>query len=227
MKKASTKTATTDFFASSLLLALLVAGSCLVATRVQAQQIYRIVGPDGRITFSDKPPVEASAKVSTGSGNSSAGSVSAGLPFELRQVAAKYPVMLYTGDNCNPCGAARSLLTGRGIPFTEKTVTTNDDVQALQRLSGDTSLPFATIGGQQLKGFSDNEWVQYLDAAGYPKASTLPPSYRRPEPTPMVAVSPAPTPAATATTEGRTVVRPATPAAATTPPPNNPAGIRF
>ena len=29
----------------------------------QAQQVFRIVGPDGKVTFSDKPPLESSAKV--------------------------------------------------------------------------------------------------------------------------------------------------------------------
>ena len=28
----------------------------------RAQQIYRVVTPDGRITFSDKPPLEANAR---------------------------------------------------------------------------------------------------------------------------------------------------------------------
>jgi hypothetical protein len=54
----------------------------------------------------------------------------------------------------------------------------------LQRLSGDTSVPFATIGSQQLKGFSDVEWTQFLNAAGYPQTSVLPASYRPPPPRP-------------------------------------------
>jgi hypothetical protein len=49
---------------------------------------------------------------------------------------------------------------------------------ALQRLSSQNSLPLLTIGTQQLKGFGDTEWSQYLDAAGYPKSnSQLPAGY--------------------------------------------------
>ena len=219
------KTAAKEFFASRLLLALLVAGSGLIAVSVHAQQVYRIVGPDGRVTFSDKPPAESVPKTTAAStGPAVANAGSAGLPFELRQVVSKFPVTFYTGDNCAPCNSAKALLTTRGIPFTEKTVITNDDVQALQRLSGETSLPFATIGGQQLKGFSDIEWVQFLDAAGYPKASTLPPGYRRPAATPLVAV-------ASATANSPAATAPAAPAAAAAAPPPptaaNPAGIRF
>ena len=186
-------------------------------------QVYRIVGSDGKVTFSDKPPVtEGTPRVGTAN-SSSAGGGSAALPYELRQVASKYPVTLYVGDNCGPCGAGRSMLTSRGIPFAEKTVSSNEDAQALQRLSGDGSLPFMTIGSQQLKGFSDSEWTQFLDAAGYPSSSTLPASYRQPAATPLVAAAPTP---AVATVPA---ARPAAPAPALRPAPNNdnPAGIKF
>lgn len=194
----------------------------------QAQQVYRSVGPDGKVTFSDQPPAAGNTKVSATNASPAGGEASVALPFELRQIAAKYPVTLYTGDNCAPCGAGRSLLTSRGIPFTEKTVTTNEDVQTLQRLSGNTSLPFMTIGAQQLKGFSDTEWTQYLNAAGYPASSVLPTSYRRPAAAPLVAVASAtaarPAPGASAPSEAETVEAPVTPTAT---PADNPAGIKF
>ena len=204
---------------------------------VQAQQVYRIVGADGKVTFSDRPPPAASgANVSSASANAAGVSAAAGLPFELRQVASKYPVTLYTGDNCVPCSSGRSLLTSRGIPFAEKTVTTAEDSQALQRMSGETSLPFVTIGSQQLKGFSDAEWTQYLNAAGYPATSALPTSYRAPAPAPLISIAaaPAPTaatgesPAAGATAGTTVITRPARPARpAVQPNSGNPAGIQF
>jgi glutaredoxin len=189
-----------------------------------AQPVYRIVGPDGKVTFSDKPPAEPNAKVTNAAGASGGGVAGSSLPFELRQVAQKYPVTLYTGENCGPCQSARSMLITRGVPFAEKTVTTVEDSQALQRLSGETSLPFATIGGQQLKGFSDAEWTQFLNAAGYPATSTLPSSYRQSPATPLVTVAAAP-----ATTAPAAPARPAAaaPAPQPTPAAANPSGIRF
>src|SRR6478735_5512200 len=143
-----------------------------------AQQIFRIVGPDGRVTFSDQPPLEASAKAANAKTISlpgAGGSDTSALPYELRQAANRYPVTLYTAPGCGPCGPGRAALMGRGIPFAEKTVTTNEDIEALKRMAGTPTLPFLTIGGQQLKGFSESEWVTFLDAAGYPKTSQLPP----------------------------------------------------
>ena len=195
--------------------------AALWSTASQAQ-VYRIVGPDGKVTFSDKPPVaESTPRVGAVSSSNAAGGASAGLPYELRQVAAKYPVTLYVGDNCGPCGAGRSMLTSRGIPFAEKTVSSNEDGQALQRLSGDRSLPFMTIGSQQLKGFSDVEWSQFLDAAAYPKTSVLPASYKQSAPRPLVTSKAADEPAKV------DLPVPTTPVQQPVDNSNNPRGIRF
>jgi glutaredoxin len=202
-------------------LSALVLGTFSVS--LQAQQLYRIVGPDGKVTFSDQPPpAAANAKVTTGRGGkftADGPTGNASLPTELRSATTRYPVTLYTSKDCGPCGTARAMLNRRGVPFAEKLIESNQDIESLQRLSGDSSLPFATIGGQQLKGYSDQEWSQYLDAAGYPKASALPANYRNPAPTPMVARA-APAPAAAPATEPVQ----AAPVAAE---PANPAGIKF
>ena len=219
-----------DFFMPRTLLICALAAGAVAPPLLQAQQVYRIVGPDGRVTFSDRPPSADSAN-STKVGEASAGGVPrsraapAGLPFELRQTALKYPVVLYTADNCAPCAAGRVLLTSRGVPFIEKTVATAADTDALQRLSGGSSLPLLTIGSQRFSGFSDLEWTEFLTAAGYPKSSVLLPSYRPPAPAPLVAVAAAPA--------GETKpVEPAgtAPAARSVPPPVNsaaPSSIRF
>ena len=210
-------------FAAATLAVFAVAALWSTASHAQ---VYRIVGSDGKVTFSDKPPVaDGTPRVGAASSGNATGGGSAALPYGLRQVASKYPVTLYVGDNCGPCGAGRSMLTSRGIPFAEKTISSNEDAQALQRLSGDRSLPLMTIGSQQLKGFSDSEWTQFLDAAGYPSSSTLPASYRRPAATPLVAVAAAPAVAgATPTPAARPAPAPVPPQAATN---DNPAGIKF
>lgn len=191
-----------------------------------AQSVYRIVGPDGKVTFSDKAPVSAQhGKVSdVGEGANVVSSGSNSLPFELRQVASKFPVTLYTTNPCEPCDGARAMLTTRGIPFAERTITTPEDTNALRRLTGDTSLPAVSIGGQRLKGFSASEWDQYLDAAGYPKASALPNGFKNAAAKPLVTLQ-KPTVSAPKAAEKTTVPEPVqTPPAAN---PNNPAGIQF
>lgn len=207
-----------------------VAALCVLvgASALQAQTVYRVVGPDGKVTFSDRAPTEGAAAPVQSSSAPAGASGATTLPYALRQVASRFPVTLYTGKDCMPCASARNLLVNRGIPFTERTVTSNEDIAALERLSGSTNLPFGTIGGQQLSGFSDTEWTQYLDAAGYAKQSQLPAHYQRPAATPLVAVQPAvSTPAAPRGAAAPASERLPAPAASSGPTPSNPAGIRF
>ena len=190
-------------------------------------QVYRIVGPDGRVTFSDKPPAEASAKAAPSAGSSGRTEGATGaLPFELRQVATRYPVTLYSGPNCVPCGTGRSFLSQRGIPFSEKSVSSPEDIEALGRISGGSaSLPLLTVGGQQLKGYSEHEWSQFLDAAGYPRSSQLPASYRQPGATPLVTATTVRPPETAAAEPTPAAPAPAPRAPAATG--SNPAGITF
>ena len=192
-----------------------------------ANALYKVVGPDGKITYSDRAPAE-NGKASQIKGGGGAGDVTAGLPYELRQVAGKFPVTLYTKDNCAPCAEARSHLRQRGVPFSEKTVNTRADIDAFKSTEGTTTIPVVRIGGQQLQGFSGPEWNNYLDAAGYPAKSALPSTYRFPAAQPMVAREALPAADAASKADGDRRGAPAdarTPAPAT--PATTPGGIRF
>ena len=203
----------------------LLAAAVFSGNDANAQQIFRIVGADGRVTFSDKPPLDANGKATAAPvvALSGGGNQTASLPIELRDAVNRYPVTLYTAPGCGPCGTGRAMLSARGVPFTEKTVTTNEDIEALKRLAGAASVPFLTIGGQQLKGFSEVEWAQFLDAADYPKTSQLPVGYSQPPATPLVAIQQPQAPARPTAAPG--AARAAAPAPA--PAAENPAGIRF
>lgn len=220
MKNTATKLIPTSWLASG---AAIAASVLLMANQVQAQTVYRVVGPDGKITFSDKAPAAADKATVLGAGGKSGAAGGSSLPFELRQVASKYPVTLYTANNCGACSAGRTMLNSRGVPFTEKTISTAEDSEALQRMSGESSLPFMTIGSQQIKGYADSEWTQFLDAAGYPKTSVLPSSYRNPAAVPLVAVQ-KPAPVAKPEPAPRAPVTPSSPPVDNT---SNPAGIKF
>lgn len=196
----------------------------LAPALVCAQAIYRIVGPDGRVTFSDKPPADTAKSTTLGPGGRSADSGAAGnLPFELREVVNRYPVTLYTQESCAPCDAARNLLKARGVPYTERTISTDSDIDALKRMGLEPTLPYGAIGSQRLKGYAEQDWNEYLDAAGYPRSSRLPSGYRNPAPAPL---APAPaTPAPAQPAPAPAPEQPVTPPPGPTP--DNPAGIVF
>lgn len=206
----------------------------LAPESVLTQPVYRYRGPDGSLIFSDRPPPSGvpllpGAPRAGASAAAGDGPPQPELPVALREAVARFPVLLYTADNCNPCAVGRSLLISRGVPFTEKTLSTLEDSQALQQISGDNSVPLLSIGTQHLRGFSDLTWNQYLDAAGYPGRSQLPPNWRNPPPTPLaVAQKPLPPASAPAAPRPAPVEAPGVPVPAPTgPTPENPTGIRF
>jgi glutaredoxin len=152
-----------------------------------AWALYKVVGPDGRITYTDRAPVDKPAQALKPNGASAS---TEGLPYELQRVVGRYPVNLFTGPQCAACDAARQMLKERGVPFVEKTVTTPGDARAYLKQEGTDQLPSIRIGQKQMLGYVQAEWNSYVDAAGYPAKSALPLNYAWPEPRPMAPISP-------------------------------------
>ncbi len=191
---------------------------------------FKVVAPDGTVTYTDRQPVDRGLKVQPLRRDGAAGSAQAGalsgnqdLPFALRQPVARYPVTLYTAPACAACDSARSALRARGVPFTERVASDDEGVRELRRLEQTTEVPVLRLGRQQLVGYTPDEWQATLDAAGYPRTSVLPSTWRQPAPEPLavaraVEATTTPAPAAAAT------IAPVAPLA-----PPNPAagGIRF
>lgn len=206
--------------------ASVVALAVVLASSAASAQIYRSVGPDGRVTYSDKPTAAATERAPASTADA-AGAGSA-LPYALRQTAQRYPVTLYTGSACAPCDSGRQLLMERGIPFAERSVASGADIEALQRLTGSSNLPVLAIGTQQVRGYSSTEWNQYLDAAGYPRTSQLPRTWQQPPASPLAPAQVTASQTANNTTPAATPA-PASAQVPVTPAPTstNPAGLRF
>jgi len=188
----------------------------LATASVQAQ-LYKSVGPDGKIIYSDTPP-PANQKLLEKKNLNESGPAS-NFPYELSLAVAKYPVVIYTASNCGPCEDGKNLLKSAGIPFAEKTVKTNPDLEKLKQVSGDTQLPFLSVGSQKLYGFNADEWKAALNKAAYPSGNRLPADYRYP---------PAEN-AAPAETQGKTDKNPVRQVKPTPPvaPPDSNNGFRF
>lgn len=195
----------------------------LVAAGAQAQ-MYKWVGPDGKITYSDTPPPRAASRVETKSLPDNAPSTS-GLPFELAEAVKNSPVTLYTAGDCAPCEEGRKLLAGRGIPFSEKTVTSQEDLAKLRQLDSQERIPLLTVGRSKERGFEAGAWNAALTAAGYPRSNQLPKNYRQPAAQAVVPASAAPEQAASVPVD-----RPLTETRSDALPPavgNPPPGFRF
>lgn len=159
---------------SGLALTGLLALSCI--GNAQAQ-LYKWVGPDGKVNYSDLPPPKSVRQMEK-SALKSAASGTAALPYALAEASKNHPVTLFTGAQCTPCAEARDLLKNRGIPFAEKSVTTYEDIARLRQASGEAQLPVLLIGRNKQLGFEPGAWNAALSAASYPQDNQLPKDYR-------------------------------------------------
>jgi glutaredoxin len=203
-----------------------LAAATLVFCAAGAQaQLYKWVGPDGKVTYSDTPPPTSAKQVETKNISSSTVDT-ANFPYELAQAVKASPVTLYTTKNCAPCDEGRAHLRTRGVPFTEKTVNTGEDLEQFHKAGGEgKDLPFLTVGRARERGFSASAWNSALGTAGYPETNMLPKSYRAPQ---AQAAAPAPEPATKARTAS--AAKQAEPPRPTELPPaigNAPPGFRF
>lgn len=207
---------------------------CAIAMAPTLAQ-YKYVGPDGRVVYSDtppppnakplaKPPAQTTGAPAAG-GTASGGNQS--LPFALQGPAKTYPVVLYTGADCAACDQGRRMLSARGVPFAEKTVRTQEDLNAFKAATGSSQIPVMMVGSSKSVGFDESAWNVALTGAGYPTNNQLPPGYKNPPPSAAapaakpVAVAPTPKPQAEAPsgTTGGDANQPAAPQPAAPAPP--------
>ena len=184
------------------------AAAALVLAAPSAHALFKVVGPDGKVTYTDRPPPAEQGRATT----------DVSLPFALRQVMAKFPVTLYTAAKCEACDLGRALLVRRGIPFAERTATTDEDKEAWEKIVGGQEAPVLKVGAQVMRGFNAGAWEETLDVAGYSRTSQLPPNYKAAAAMPLVERKPARPPAPPAET---------TPAPAPVDQAANPNRIRF
>lgn len=149
---------------------------CLLACMVwalsaaHAAGLYRWMDANGKVHYGDVPPA-GDTQVETMKFPAAAAPAE-DLPYETRRAQQNFPVTLYVADNCaEPCDQARSLLNQRGIPFSEKKLVTQEEIDAFKAQSGSDSTPTLAVGRIFLKGFLAEQWHSELDAAGYPKTA--------------------------------------------------------
>ena len=151
-------------------LSLLLLSLSLVATPAVAE-LYKWVGADGKINYSDSPPPANAKKVEKKRLNDRV-SEGDGLGFASQNAMKKYPVSLFVTDCGEPCDKARALLAKRGVPHSSKNPEKNlAEGKELSKLVGALEVPTLQVGKNGIKGFSESAWHAALDAAGYPKSA--------------------------------------------------------
>ena len=146
---------------------------CLAVGAAQAANVYRWVGADGKVHYSDTPPPAGSKNVEQKRMEGNLAD-SGTLPYALQQAVKNFPVTLYITNCGEGCDKAREYLKRRGVPYAEKNPAKNQiDREALNKLTGGVEVPTLVVGSSPTKGFESGQWDAALDAAGYPKTNAL------------------------------------------------------
>lgn len=158
-----------------------------------AQAQYKWTDRNGQVGYGDQAPGDALHVERLGQVAPAAEEADtlAQLPFEIRQAAKNFPVVLYVTPNCPPCDDARAFLKAHAIPFTERTVTTREDIEAFRQLGGGEQLPAVAVGRRLLRAFDSAAWSDALANANYPQAIPLPNNWRWPPATALAPPAPA------------------------------------
>lgn len=166
------------------LFALTVAAAALAA--LPAWALYKVVGPDGRVTYTDRAPPTGAGRVQQVRQDGSAAATVA-LPPGLREPVQRFPVTLYTSADCgDACEQGRRLLAARGVPYQERRASSDDERDAWPRIVGGTDAPVLMVGQQRVRSFAPQAWNDTLDLAGYPLRSMLPAAYQAPPVQPLL-----------------------------------------
>ncbi len=132
-----------------------------------AQSAYRWVDEQGRVQYSDQPPPQSIRKFEERKVQPNRGDALES--YENRKAAGSFPVTLYTGKDCGkPCDDGRALLKKRGVPFSETSIETAEQVAEFKkRFGSEPYVPALVVGRKMEAGLAEGLWHSLLDDAGY------------------------------------------------------------
>lgn len=127
---------------------------------VSAQAVYKSVGPDGRVVYSDQPPpghrVVHSRTFDAGSGSALPASATEQLA-KLKSLKPAAPAgrdpVLYSAAWCGYCQKAKAYLAGKGIAYREIDIDTPDGLAAFAQAGGGRGVPLLVAGERRVQGF--------------------------------------------------------------------------
>lgn len=158
------------------LLALLLA---FVTGPVLAATLYKSIGPDGRVTYSDQPPagsrvdktlsfIESPSSPLPESVLRYREGLEKGVQKRLAEVAkaGAGKVRLFTAQWCGYCRQARAYLNEKGIGFAELDVESSEGQQAYAALGGGSGVPVLAWKSERLQGYSRASYDQFFQRLG-------------------------------------------------------------
>lgn len=152
---------------------IILAFGLLAFALTAAAQLYRWTDESGNVHYTDTPPPTNARNVQKKDAARPRASGAPTQSYAMQLAAKNFPVTIYTSKDCgNPCQKGLDFLKKRGVPFTEKVVTTQSEVDEVVKLAGVPRVPVLVVGTVVQKDFEEQAWGDALDTATYPKTAT-------------------------------------------------------
>ena len=150
----------------------------VAATAARAETLYKVVGSDGRITYTDRPPADGKSTTTL----KFADAPSSPLPDSvLKYQAALQKSMqnrlaqakkidsismptLYMATWCGYCTKATAYLRAKGIRYREVDIDTPDGGRAYFEAGGQRGVPLLIADGKRQTGFNDGAYDYFFSA---------------------------------------------------------------
>ena len=137
-----------------------------------ADTLYKVVGPDGKITYSDKRPIKGnvekkltfknlpSTKLPSSASSQPATGGSTKVTNNAKAISGQ--VTLFTASWCGYCKQAKAYLARQSINYREVDIETQDGMAEFSQAGGSGAVPLLIAGRESLQGFSPEAYDDLL-----------------------------------------------------------------
>lgn len=152
--------------ANSTALLALVAACAFSTAPADAETLYKTIGPDGRIEYTDRPPADGKAAKTLNFADLPATPLPESVLRYREQLqksmhkrlanagkSAAEP-QLFTAVWCGYCRKAKAYLAERGLAYREHDIDTADGQLAFAQAGSASGIPLLLVGEQRVQGFS-------------------------------------------------------------------------
>jgi glutaredoxin len=150
----------------------------VAAGAVHAETLYKVVGSDGKVTYTDRPPAEGSTVTSLQFANAPSSplpesvlkyqaELQKSLQNRLAQAGKPEPggtPVLFIATWCGYCTRAKAYLKAKAIAFREVDIDTADGGRAYFEAGGRKGVPLMVAGDKRLQGFSEGAYDKFFAA---------------------------------------------------------------